>query len=417
MSEREREMETSDDKFDIIVIGAGIMGSSTAYNAAKRGLKTLLLEQFDFLHHRGSSHGESRTIRSTYPENYYINMVLESYRLWQEAESEVGYRVYFKTQQFDMGPSNDKSLRAVIANCQTNSIPHQVLSSSEVAQHFSGKIQIPHNFIGVLSELGGVIKPTKAVSLFQTLAIKRGATLRDNTEVKDIKRDHVSGGILVYTAKGKRFCARKCVVTVGAWMKELVKSVDGMDLPIQPIETTVCYWKIKEGYDADYKIEAQFPTFASYGQPYIYGTPSLEFPGLIKVALHGGCLCDPDKRTWGPVSLLGPLQSWVEERFSGRVDSSKPVIVQSCMYSITPDEDFVIDFLGGEFGKDVVIAGGFSGHGFKMGPVVGRILADLAVTGEAEGVDLTHFRIERFKENAKGNVKEFQDQVTLPLNV
>jgi sarcosine oxidase/L-pipecolate oxidase len=78
-----------------------------------------------------------------------------------------------------------------------------------------------------------------------------------------------------------------------------------------------------------------------------------------------------------------------------------------CMYSMTPDEDFVIDFLGGEFGKDVVMGGGFSGHGFKMGPVVGRILADLVLTGEAKGVELKHFRIGRFEENPQGNVKDF----------
>ena len=74
---------------------------------------------------------------------------------------------------------------------------------------------------------------------------------------------------------------------------------------------------------------------------------------------------------------------------------------------MTPDEDFVIDFLGGEFGKDVVMGGGFSGHGFKMGPVVGRILADLVLTGEAKGVELKHFRIQRFEENPQGNVKDF----------
>ncbi|KAK9274200.1 hypothetical protein L1049_019014 [Liquidambar formosana] len=387
------------------------MGSSTAYELAKRGHKALLLEQFDFLHHRGSSHGESRTIRATYPESYYLGMVMESSRLWQEVESEIGYKVYFNASQFDMGPPDQKSLHALIANCQSNSLPYRILNRREVSQKFSGTFDMPENWIGLSTELGGVIKPTKAVSMFQTLALQKGAILRDYMEVSDIKRDEVTSGILVCTTNGKRFWCKKCVVTVGAWMKKLVKSVSGLVLPIQPLETTVCYWKIKEGHEADFAIGGDFPTFASYGEPYIYGTPSLEFPGLIKIAVHGGHPCDPDKRSWNQGVIMSSLKQWIRERLSGLVDSDGPVATQSCMYSMTPDEDYVIDFLGGEFGKDVVIGGGFSGHGFKMAPLVGRVLADLVLTGEARGVELKHFRVGRFEGNPKGNVKEFEDQV------
>jgi sarcosine oxidase/L-pipecolate oxidase len=100
--EKEREMALAGEEFDVIVVGAGIMGSSTAYEVTKRGQKTLLLEQFDFLHQRGSSHGESRTIRATYTKEYYFPMVIESYKLWQEAESQIGYKVYFKAGQLDI---------------------------------------------------------------------------------------------------------------------------------------------------------------------------------------------------------------------------------------------------------------------------------------------------------------------------
>lgn len=403
-------MESSGEQFDVIVVGAGIMGSCTAYEIAKRGHKALLLEQFDFLHHRGSSHGESRTIRETYPEEYYSGMVKEASKLWEEAESEIGYKVHFKTSHFDMGPSDNKSLLSVIANCESNSIPYRKLNRAEVAGNFSGRIDIPENWIGVSTELGGVIKPTKAVGMFQTLAIQNGAVLRDNTEVEEIKKDQVRGGVLVNTSNGKCFRGKKCVVTVGAWMKKLVKSVIGVELPVQPLETTVFYWRIKE---ADFSIGGCFPTFASYGEPYVYGTPSLEFPGLIKVAAHCGSPCDPDRRLWAQGTGLSSLKEWVRERFSGLVDYGGPVAAQSCMYSMTPDEDFIIDFLGGEFGKDVVIGGGFSGHGFKMAPVVGRILGDLVLNGESKSkcVDLKRFALGRFEANAKGNVKGFEDQV------
>ncbi|KAG2286302.1 hypothetical protein Bca52824_045906 [Brassica carinata] len=376
---------SGDHRFDVIIVGAGVMGSSAAYQLAKRGHKTLLLEQFDFLHHRGSSHGESRTIRATYPEDYYYTMVSESAQLWAQAQSEIGYKVHFPTQQFDMGPKDQRSLLSVVATCRKHGLAHRVMDSKTVSEYFSGRINIPENWIGVSTDLGGVIKPTKAVSMFQTLALKNGAVLRDNTKVANIKKD------------GK-----------------LVKTVAGIEFPVEPLETTVCYWRIKKGHEDKFAIDSEFPTFASYGAPYVYGTPSLEYPGLIKVAVHGGYLCDPDKRPWGPGVKLEELKEWIKERFGGMVDTEGPVATQLCMYSMTPDEDFVIDFLGGEFGKDVVVGGGFSGHGFKMAPAVGRILAELATEGEAGGgVEMKQFSLRRFEENPKGNAKEYPDQVIL----
>ncbi|KAL5559398.1 hypothetical protein UlMin_035609 [Ulmus minor] len=405
-------MGSSSNDFEVIVVGAGIMGSATAYQAAKRGYKTLLLEQFDFLHHRGSSHGESRTIRATYPEDYYTAMALEAYSLWEQAEAEIGYKVYFRTHQFDMGPTNSRSLKALVASCRKISVPHRVLNSSAVAREFTGKVQIPEGWVGVCTDRGGILKPTKAVSMFQTLALRNGAVLRDNAEVKGIERGE-DGGVVVFAGNGGVFRGRKCVVTVGAWTRKLIKTVSRFEIPVQPLETNVFYWRIKAGHEADYSYGGDFPTFASYGNPYIYGTPSFEFPGLIKVAVHGGYTCDPDKRPWGPGMSMSELRKWIDGRFSGRVESDGPVATQMCMYSMTPDEDFVLDFLGGKFGKDVVVGAGFSGHGFKMGPVVGRILADMVISGEAKGVDLKPFRIARFVENPKGNVKDHEDQVNL----
>ncbi|KAK7283032.1 hypothetical protein RIF29_12237 [Crotalaria pallida] len=393
-------MNTStDDQFDVIIIGAGVMGSSTAYHAAKTGLKTLLLEQFDFLHHRGSSHGESRTIRATYLQHHYYPLVMESYELWQQAEAEAGYKVYFKAHHFDMGPHDDPTILAIINNCRKHGIPHQLLRPREAAEKFSGRFNLPEDWIGLSNEFGGVIKPSKAVAMFQALAFKNGAVLKDNAKVIDMKRekDYKDKGIVVFTAGGEKFRGKKCVVTAGAWVNKLVKTVIGIELPIQPIETHVMYWRVKQGHEGKFSIGGDFPTFASFGKKiYVYGTPTLEYPGLVKVAVHGGNPCDPDKRPWGSGVMVEELREWVEGRFSGMVDSSGPVVKQACMYSMTPDEDFVIDFLGGEFGKDVVVGGGFSGHGFKMAPVIGRILTQLVVDGEASGVDLKHFRIGRF---------------------
>lgn len=385
------------------------MGSCAAYHAAKRGRRTLLLEQFDFLHHRGSSHGESRTIRAAYTDEFYAKMVLAAEPLWREAEAEIGYKVFFKTQQLDMFPADNTALQAVVSTCRNTSIPVQVLDPDQVREEFGGRFQLPENWVGVVSGLGGVIKPTKAVSMFQSLAVKHGAILRDNVEVNGVERDNKLTGQISVTAKsGERFFGKKCVITVGPWVRKLVTEITGgkIALPVQPLETNACYWRIKEGHEGEFTIANGFPTFSSYCEPHVYGTPSFEFPGLIKINWQGGRECDAESRTYAPLaSSLSPTKQWIEERFGGRVDSSAPVMSQSCMYSMTPDEDYVIDFLGGEFGEDLVVAGGFSGHGFKMGPLVGQILAELVWSGSSMVPhDLSHFSMNRFKENDKGNV-------------
>ncbi|GJM98377.1 hypothetical protein PR202_ga15385 [Eleusine coracana subsp. coracana] len=234
--------------------------------------------------------------------------------------------------------------------------------------------------------------------MFQRLAVKKGAVVRDKTEVVDVTKQGDDGSILVKASNGEEFRGAKCVVTVGAWTSKLVKSVTGTDLPVQPLRTLLCYWKAKKPGDG-FTAESGFPTFGSYGDPIVYVTPSMEHPGLIKIAMHGGTPCDADDARDDAV-----LPAHVET-------AGGPVRRVPCMYSMTPDEDFVIDFLGGEFGKDVVVGAGFSGHGFKMAPAVGRILAEMAMDGEARtaaeaGVELGFFRIGRFVDNPKGNLKD-----------
>ncbi|CAL5073537.1 unnamed protein product [Urochloa decumbens] len=395
-------------RFDVIVIGAGIMGSCAAYAASSRGARVLLLEQFDLLHHRGSSHGESRTIRATYPQPHYPPMVRLSRRLWEEAQSEAGYRVLTPTPHLDLGPRDDPAFRDAVRNGGAAEV-----AAGDTSWPWAGVFRVPEGWAAATSELGGVMKATKAVAMFQALAVKKGAVVRDRTEVVGIAK-RGDGSIVVRTASGEEFHGAKCIVTVGAWTSKLVKSVTGMDLPVQPVHTLICYWKVRPGHESELTPESGFPTFASYGDPYIYSTPSMEFPGLIKIAKHGGAPCDPDGRDWaaGGVGLAEPVARWIDAVMPEHVDTAGgPVIRQACMYSVTPDEDFVVDYLGGEFGKDVVVGGGFSGHGFKMGPAVGRILAEMAMDGEARtaeeaGVDLRPLRIDRFVDNPKGNLKD-----------
>lgn len=266
----------------------------------------------------------------------------------------------------------------------------------------------------------GVLNPTKSVAMFQSLAARHGAVIRDRTEVTGIKKEAASEAVQVLTASGEVLYGKKVIITTGAWTHKLVRSVSGIELPIEPVHTLICYWKIREGHEGELTATAGFPTFASYGDPYIYGTPCIEYPNLIKIAMHGGIPCDPNRRDWqvgSRADLAGPVAQWINKFMPVHVEANNgPVMTQACMYSMTPDGDFIIDFLGGEFGKDVVVAGGFSGHGFKMGPAVGRILAEMAVQGEAavpNGVDMGMFSITRFQNNPGGNAKVHAAQVSV----
>lgn len=402
--------------YDAIVVGAGIMGSCTAYQLAKLGKSVLLLEQFDFLHHRGSSHGESRTIRVTYPELYYTRMMKEAYKLWEEAESEAGYMVYHRTGQLDFGPPDSESLVSLVSNLAKENIDHAVLSHQECKDRFPS-LKLPYDSLIVYTKQGGILRASKAVAMFQALALRHGATLRDRAKLVRIstqwKLPDGSDGVLVATNRGAAL-GRTCILAVGAWTPQIVRDLSGIELPIEPLHTSIAYWEVKNDILAASK---GFPVFADYGKPYIYGTSSIEYPGLIKVSVHSGTPCDPNKRTVAPdlEHLRTEVSPWLASRFDGIVKSEAPVMAHGCMYSMTPDEDFILDFVpgkgelagNGELRRQqrVLVAAGFSGHGFKMGPLVGRIMADLALNGTAPGVPLELFSIRRFVKNPLGNQK------------
>jgi len=368
------------------------MGSCTAYALACRGQRALLLEQFSFLHRRGSSHGESRIIRKTYPESYHSAMMKEAYTLWEQAEHEAGYKVITKTGGLDVSRKGYGDLEGVKAACAMNDIECQLLTPAEVAERYPG-VQLPDDYEAVYSSEGGVVNATKACAMFQELARARGATLQDETEV--IKVDESPDGVTVTCRNGREYRCRQVIICPGAWCSKLCAKLLGITVRTTVWKTTVAYWRTPL---TSFEAARAFPVFINYGEPDIYGLPVLELPGLLKMCLHGGPEVDPDTRDFAP-DREGIA---VVSDYLARVMPScgkEPELAETCMYTMTDDHHFILDLAPGS--RRIVIGGGFSGHGFKMAPLIGAILTDLALEGRTEivsemrGIDLQPFRIER----------------------
>ena len=187
----------------------------------------------------------------------------------------------------------------------------------------------------------------------------------------------------------------------GAWTRALLRSSTGIEVALDPIHTTTAYWSIT-GDARQYSAAAlggDFPVIIDYtghNNEHIYSIPSLEYPGLIKVCHHGGPpVPDPSNRdmTPGHAELEKYVQPWIR-RFMPGVDHRSYATAEACMYTLTPDSDFLLDSLPGVY-KNVVVGGGFSGHGFKFGPLIGEILSDIALDGRHARHDMSHFSLSK----------------------
>ena len=236
-------------QYDCVVVGGGVMGSCTAYALAKKGYRVVLLEQFAFLHRKGSSHGESRIIRKTYPEDYHVAMMHAAYGLWEEAQAEAGTRVYTHTGGLDVAHKDAPAIQSLIAGCIKHGAPIEVLDPSEAAARLP-QLHLPEDFIAVVNPDSGVLNASRSTGMFQDLARRRGAILKDNVKVERIEERR--NGLLVRLLSGRRdsvvlhtdqgeFSAAKCVVTAGAWAGKVLEQYLGQPLKLQPLHTTVAY--------------------------------------------------------------------------------------------------------------------------------------------------------------------------------
>ncbi|NWS85547.1 SOX oxidase, partial [Toxostoma redivivum] len=373
--------------YDVIVIGAGIQGSFTAYHLAQRHKDTLLLEQFLLPHSRGSSHGQSRIIRSAYPQEYYSRMMPESFCLWQQLEAETGTTLYRQTGLVLLGPRGEPELEA----CRRSLGVDEILDAAALAQRYPG-FRLQAGQVAMLDSTAGVLFADRALRTVQEVFRRHGGTLRDGEKVLRIE----PGATVTVTTTAGVYKAPRLIITAGAWTGAFVEQL-GLRLPLQPLRIDVCYWREKQ--PGSTRLGSVSPCFLTLGLsqvPHgIYGLPSIEYPGLMKVCHHHGSPIDPEKRDQAPSSAprpdIGILSSFISSYLPGL--ETQPAVMETCLYTNTPDEDFILD-RHPKF-SNIIIGAGFSGHGFKLAPVVGKLLCELSL-GEEPSYNMAHFAITRF---------------------
>jgi sarcosine oxidase len=358
-------------RFDAIVVGFGAMGSSAAYNLAKRGMKVLALEKFHLNHENGSSHGKSRIIRLAYYEDpRYVPLLRRAFESWRELEKESGRKLMTTTGGLMVGRPDGELVTGVLKSAKEHSIPHRVLSASEVGQSYPA-FTLDDPMCAVHEESAGVLFPEECVRAYADLAQAEGAEVRFSEPATGWKS--TEEGVEV-TTKGGRYAADRVVVCAGPWNASLLREV----VPLS-CERQAVFWFPSEGRSVFSPGEMPVFIFEESPGTFYYGIP--EFGDGVKVArTHGGEACDPDSvRREVTKDDVDPVVGFVSRRLKklGR----SPLASTTCIYTNTPDLNFCVGTHPAD--QRVVFVSACSGHGFKFASVMGEVAADLCLEGRS----------------------------------
>jgi sarcosine oxidase len=374
--------EINNTSFDVIVIGVGSMGSSACYYLSKKGYKVLGLEQFSVSHEFGSHAGQSRIIRKAYFENAdYVPLLERAYQNWKALEEEAGTKIYHPTGLVYFGPHNHSLIEGVKRSASLYDIRLSTFNAEETLKQFPW-FKVPNDFETLYEPDAGFVTPEKAIKLYAEQAIRDGAEIHANEKVLDWKKDGAS--VIVTTDKNVYRCS-KLIITAGAWARKMIPALSGK----LKITRQFVAWINPKNWD-----EFTFNNFPCwlladdekpgcyYGFP-VLPEPEFGGPAGLKLAHHYPALeTEPDH-----VNREATYED--EKNLEYALNKYLPGCFESflsykvCLYTNSPDEDFIIDKLPGSEDR-VVFATGFSGHGFKFASVVGEILSDLAVNGASD---------------------------------
>lgn len=386
VSARLRTMSHSSEAFDVAVVGGGAMGLSALDALSRRGFRSALVERFGLGHREGSSHGDGRIFRFTYPEPVYLEMARLAAAGWRSLEGRSGESLLHLTGNWDCASVGHPELEALAQNLARAGLPYQRLSA-EASNALFPQLRLPAGSEALFQADGGVVLADRALAALARVCEEQGAAFYVEDPVVSLETD--DAGVELRTASGRRLRAGRVVLAAGAWSRELLAGL-GLVLPLRITREQVAYFAVRGGQD--HRLGAM-PTFIDYhGEKAFYGLPQIAVPG-VKVGWHHAGV--PIERPGGTgetdAANLEAVMGFVRERLPHL--EPEPFETATCLYTTTPDKHFLLGRLPGS--ERVVVAGGFSGHGFKFAPAVGEIVCALAL-GEEPPLDLTLFWPERF---------------------
>ena len=369
--------------YDAIVVGVGGMGSATVYHLARSGCRVLGLERFDIAHAFGSSHGSTRIIRLAYSEGpEYVPLLRAAYRYWRELEETSGQSILQVTGSLDVGPDGSWSIEGSRQACREHGLAFEDLGGAEINRRFPG-CRLPDSLRGIYQPGGGYLRSEVAIQAHVAAARALGAEIVTEAPVRGWER--CPAGLRVRTATAE-YETRKLVVAAGPWVGSLLSELQ----PVCRPQRQVMLWT--EPFRGELFEPSQFPVFnmeTPTGR--YYGLPNDRGEGF-KIGKYYHLreeVSDPDhmdrqcRREDEAV-----LREGIATYFPAANGATRRMA--ACLFTNTPDSDFVLDRRTGA--DDVFVAAGFSGHGFKFCSVVGRLMADFCLDRMPE-LDIGRFRL------------------------
>ncbi len=367
--------------YEVIVVGVGSMGSATCYYLAQQGVKVLGIEQFGVPHEHGSHAGQSRIIRKAYFEHPdYVPLLERAYQNWADLEEKTGEKFYYQTGLAYFGEAENPLMKGLRLSSQKYGIPLEVLSSARQKAEMP-QFTIPEHFDRILEPDAGFVTPGRAIMTYTEEAIKAGGQIK--TQEKTVSWSRDGSGFRVKTDKGDYTC-QKLVLTAGAWTEDLAPLPQGN---FKVTRQAIAWVKPKKWEDFTL---GNFPCWV-IADPHVpgiyYGFPllsSAKFGGPIglKLGHHTAgeattaAQVDRQYRAEDEKNLMQATQKYLPQAFEVLH------IMKTCLYTYTPDENFILDQYPGE--DHVFIAAGFSGHGFKFASAIGEIMCDMAMKGKTD---------------------------------
>lgn len=370
----------------MVVVGVGGIGSAALYHLARAGHRVLGLERFRLAHDRGSSHGESRILRLAYFEQPgYVPLARRALELWHGLERESGERLFLQTGGIDGGEEGSAIFEGARRSCEQHRLEHEVVDGRELRRRYPA-MAFPRDHRFVLQRDAGTLHPERCIEAQARMAEAWGAEIRTEVRVKAWRE--TTNGVRVELEDGEVVEAEQIVFCAGAWSPGLVPG----EAPPMRVERQVVGWLTPD--EPEWYAPEVFPVFnVEVGGGHHYGIPSLHGRGP-KVGRFGHLHeeVDPDGlRREATEADRTLLQGFADLflRGGGALGECIP-----CMFTHTPDGHFVVDRVDS---SPVVVACGFSGHGFKFAPALGEALARI-VAREDPGPPFEIFGWKRFRD-------------------